>query len=70
LHREPLASTPSRLDFQVDILKLFKGSTNIDMGALPSVKFDRIDAALLARNFTSLVTMMRSDAAGRPDRAR
>jgi hypothetical protein len=38
------------------------------MAALPDVKFDRADAALLARNFAAMVTPMRSDAVGQPDR--
>jgi hypothetical protein len=58
LRRQPLASRPARLDFRVDILRLFQGSTAIDMAALPSVKFDRVDAALLARNFAAMVTPM------------
>ena len=70
LHREPLDSRPARLDFRVDILRLFQGSTNVDMAALPSVKFDRADAALLARNFAAMVTPMWPDAAGQPDGAR
>jgi hypothetical protein len=40
------------------------------MAALPSVKFDRADAALLARNFTAMVTPIWPDAAGQPDGAR
>jgi len=70
LHREPLDSRPARLDFRVDILRLFQGSTTVDMAVLPSVKFDRADAALLARNFAAMVTLMRPDAAGQPDGAR
>ena len=35
LHREPLDSRPARLDFRVDILRLFQGSTTVDMAALP-----------------------------------
>jgi len=58
LHGQPLDSRPARLDFRVDILRLFQGSTNVDMAALPSVKFDRTDAALLARNFAAMVTPM------------
>jgi hypothetical protein len=67
LPREPMDSRPARLDFRVDILRLFQGPTNINLAALPSVKFDRADAALLARNFAAMVTPMRADAAGRPD---
>jgi hypothetical protein len=64
LHREPLDRRPARLDFRVDILRLFQGSTIVDMAALPSVKFDRTDAALLARNFAAMVTPMWPDASG------
>src|SRR5262249_34430580 len=46
----------ARLDFRVDLLRLFQGPTNVDMTALPSVKFDRGDAALLGRNFAEMVT--------------
>jgi hypothetical protein len=63
LHGKPLASRPARLDFRVDLLRLFQGSTNINMAALPSVKFDRADAALLARNFAAIVTPMWPDPA-------
>ena len=70
LRRELLDRRPARLDFRVDILRLFQGSTNVDMAALPSVKFDRADAALLARNFAAMVTPMWPDAAGQPDGAR
>jgi hypothetical protein len=70
LHGEPLDRRPARLDFRVDILRLFQGSTTVDMAALPAVKFDRADAALLARNFTALVTPMWPTAAGQPDRGR
>jgi len=70
LQRKPLESRPARLDFRADILRLFQGSANVDMAALPSVKFDRADAALLARNFTALVTPMWPDMAARTNGAR
>jgi hypothetical protein len=70
LHREALDSRPARLDFRVNILRLFQGSATVDMAALPSVKFDKADAALLARNFDALVTPMWTDAAGQRDGAR
>jgi hypothetical protein len=63
LHRDPLDSRPARLEFRVDILRLFQGSTNVDMAALPSVKFDRADAARLALNFAAMVTPMWPDTA-------
>jgi hypothetical protein len=68
LHQDLLDSRPARLDFRVDILRLFQGATNVDMAALPSVKFDRVDAALLARNFSAMVTPMWPD--GKPGGAR
>jgi len=70
LHHEPLDSRTARLDFRVDILRLFQGSTNVDMAALPSVKFDRADAALLSRNFAAMVTPMWPSAPGQPDETR
>ncbi len=54
----------ARLDFRVDILRLFQGAATIDMAALPHVKFDRADAALLADNFAGMITPMGSDAVG------
>jgi hypothetical protein len=70
LHCQPLDRRPARLDFRVDLLRLFQGSTNVDMAALPSVKFDRADAGLLGRNFAGMVTPMWPDAAGRRDGVR
>jgi hypothetical protein len=70
LRRKPPDNGRAQLDFRVDILRLFQGSINVDMAALPSVKFDRADAALLGRNFTHLVTPMWPDSADRPDGAR
>jgi hypothetical protein len=70
LPHKPLDFPAARLDFRVDILRLFQGSTNVDMAALPSVKFDRADAALLALNFAAMVTPMWPDPAGQPGAAR
>ena len=70
LYRDPLDSRPARLDFRVDLLRLFRGSTNVDMAALPSVKFDRGDAALLTRNVAALVTPMWTNSAGQADGVR
>jgi hypothetical protein len=70
LRGERLDRRSARLDFRVDILRLFQGSTNVNMAALPSVKFDRADAALLGRNFTALVTPMWLGAAVRPNAVR
>jgi hypothetical protein len=49
-----------RLDFRVDVGRLFEGSSTVDMAALPNVKFDRTDAALLARNYAGMVSRMAS----------
>ena len=69
LRGRPLGIHGARLDFRVDLLRLFQGSTNIDMAALPSVKFDRADAALLARNFGGMIAPMWTEAAGKTDGA-
>jgi hypothetical protein len=69
LPRPAAGSRPPRLDFRVDLMRLFQGSTNVDMAALPSVKFDRADASLLARNFAGMITPMWADTAGQPDGA-
>ena len=53
---ERLESGSPRLDFRVDIQAMFKGAATIDMATLPSVKFDRADAALLAGNFAGMIT--------------
>ena len=52
----------ARLDFRVDVLRLFVGSPAVDMAALPTVKFDRGDAALLARNFGAMIAPLPTDA--------
>jgi len=53
-----LATREPRLDFRVDVQKLFTGSTPIDMAALPNVKFDHEDAATLARNYAAMITLL------------
>lgn len=59
---EPVESGSVRLDFRVDILRLFQGLAPVDMAVLPSVKFDRTDSARLARNFAAMITPMRPSA--------
>jgi hypothetical protein len=51
LHRERQAA----LSFDVDALKLFHGVDLIDMAALPSVKFERADAARIAANLELMI---------------
>jgi methanobactin biosynthesis MbnP-like protein len=64
LNGDPLDSDTGRLDFRVDILRLFQGAATIDMAALPAVKFDHADAALLARNFAGMITPMQRPVGG------
>jgi hypothetical protein len=70
LRGDVLEGHPARLDFRVDLLRLFQGATNVDMTALPSVKFDRADAAMLASNFPAMVTPRWPAPAGKSERAR
>jgi len=56
-----LKGRDARLDFRVDVRRLFEGSATVDMAALPNVKFDRADAALLARNYGDMVSRMAPD---------
>ena len=60
LHFEPEPGGPIRLEFRVDISRLFEGVATVDMTALPSVKFDEADARLLASNFAGMITPMRA----------
>jgi hypothetical protein len=46
------------LDFRVDVLGMFAGDATVDMEALSTVKFDRDDAALLARNYAGMISPM------------
>ncbi len=59
---QPLAfdldpSGPTELQFQVDIMKLFSGRSIIDMEQLSSVKFDRVDAKLIADNYADMISL-------------
>lgn len=53
-----LDSRDKSVDFRVDLLKMFTGHATVDMAALPSVKFERNDAALLARNYAEMINPM------------
>jgi hypothetical protein len=55
---ELLASRDANLSFRVDLLKMFTGRATVDMAALSNVKFDRNDAALLARNYAEMISPM------------
>ena len=43
--------------FKVDIMKLFSGTTTIDMAELSTVKFDRHDAQVIAGNFATMIAL-------------
>ena len=45
------------IHFDVDVLALFDSHQSIDMAALPSVKFDRNDANLLAENYANMLSL-------------
>ena len=53
-----LGARDAKLNFRVDLLKMFTGQATVDMAALSSVKFDRTDAALLARNYAEMISPM------------
>jgi hypothetical protein len=53
-----LGSRDANLNFRVDLLKMFTGRATVDMAALSNVKFDRNDAALLARNYAEMISPM------------
>jgi hypothetical protein len=55
---ELLGTRGAKLIFGVDLLKMFTGHATVDMAALSSVKFDRNDAALLARNYAEMISPM------------
>lgn len=47
------------LSFTVDMMKLFDGSTTVDMATLNSVKFDKRDASMLADNYSQMIELNR-----------
>jgi hypothetical protein len=49
------SNMPRRLDFEIVVDRLFDGESVIDMSSLSNVKFDREDAATIARNFSDLI---------------
>jgi len=52
---EVLDSGDPRLDFRVDLLRIFTGQSTVDMATLSRVVFDPNDAALLARNYAEMI---------------
>ncbi|HKY91603.1 MAG TPA: MbnP family protein [Nevskiaceae bacterium] len=53
---------PVLLDYEVDAMKLFRGESTIDLRTLPTVKFDRADAARLASNYARMIRPVWTDA--------
>jgi hypothetical protein len=61
LPNPPVEGGSVRLDFRVDVLRLFQGgAASVDMAALNTVKFDRSDSARLGSNFAAMITLMPS----------
>ena len=52
-----LVWSPEGLAFRVDLMTLFTGNQTVDMQVLSSVKFDRVDAGLLADNYASMISL-------------
>ena len=50
--------SPEGLAFRVDLMTLFAGNQAVDMQALSNVKFDRVDAGLLANNYASMISLV------------
>lgn len=62
LGKEALDSPEPRLDFRVDLLRIFTGHSTVDMATLSSVIFEPNDAALLARNYAGMISPWSSPA--------
>ena len=43
--------------FKVDIMRLFSGPTTIDMAELSTVKFDKLDAQIIANNYANMIVL-------------
>lgn len=63
---EPITPGTAKINFDVDILAMFTSSVNISMATLPTVKFDRKDARLIAENYASMITLSANGAAFPP----
>ena len=54
------AAGESVIPLRADLLRMFDGAQTVDMAALPSVKFDRADAKLLADNYADMISLCAS----------
>ena len=43
--------------FKVDIMRLFTGATTIDIAELSTVKFDKLDAQVIANNYARMIAL-------------
>jgi hypothetical protein len=58
---EPLfGGLEANIDFRADLLQMFKGAQTVDMASLSNVKFDPVDARLLADNYARMVSICSS----------
>jgi hypothetical protein len=57
IDRKLLDDAQPQLNFAVNILQMFDGTTTVDMSKLPNVKFDRVDAKRLADNYAGMVLL-------------
>ncbi len=48
----------TEISFDVNPMKLFFGTPNLDISQLSSVKFDKVSAAILANNFMAMFTLI------------
>ncbi len=55
LPADVLTEANGQIHLTVDPTKLFDGIARVDMQALPSVKFNRSDAAMLANNYATMI---------------
>ena len=49
--------TRAEYRFDVDAMKLLDGPTQVDIAALSAVKFDPEDAAMLADNYATMISL-------------
>ena len=53
----PHATSQCSFSFDVDLMRLFKGASTVDMASIPDVKFDRADSRMIAGNFASMISL-------------
>jgi len=58
LRESALVWSPEVLEFRVDLMTLFAGNQTVDMQTLSNVKFNKVDAGLLANNYASMISLV------------